>query len=63
VRENRCERNGFGIHAEGSVRAQIDRNEYRDNRSGDLVRARRSILGSLRDLFGRIRPGHEPLLE
>jgi parallel beta-helix repeat protein len=63
VRENRCERNGIGIHVEAGVRAQIDRNECRDNRSGDLVTERRSVLGSLRDLVGRLRPGHDPLLD
>lgn len=63
ARENRCERNGIGIHAEAGVRAQIDGNECRDNRTGDLVRERRSVFGSLRDLVDRLRPGHDPLLE
>ena len=63
VRENRCERNGIGIRAEAGVRAQIDGNDCRDNRSGDLVRERRSVLSSLRDLVGRLRPAHDPLLE
>ncbi|HZO24592.1 MAG TPA: right-handed parallel beta-helix repeat-containing protein [Chloroflexota bacterium] len=63
VQENACERNGIGIRAEGGVRALIDRNECRDNRSGDLVRERRSVLGSLRDLVRRLRPGQDPLLD
>lgn len=63
ARENRCERNGVGIHAEGGVRTQIDQNECRGNRSGDLVRERRSLFSALRDLVGRLRPGHDPLLD
>jgi hypothetical protein len=63
VQENRCERNGIGIRAEGGVRARIEGNEYRENRSGDLVRERRSLFGALRELVGRLRPGHDELLE
>ena len=63
MRENRCERNGIGIHAEGGVRAQIGENDLRENRTGDLVRERRSVVGSLRELVGRLRPGQDPLLE
>ena len=63
ARENRCERNGIGIRAEGGVHAQIDRNDCRENRSSDLVRERRSVLGSLRDLVRRLRPGQDPLLD
>ena len=63
VRENRCERNGIGIHVEGGVRTQIDGNECRENRSGDLVRERRSMFGALRELVDRLRPAHDPLLD